>query len=144
MSDGSLVFFTHNADSTKQTGALIAKHLIPGDVVCLNGDLGAGKTTLIKGMVSSLLNIDPLEVTSPTFTYLHIYSNQRKIYHFDLYRFSSSEEFLLAGFDDFLYQNEICFVEWPDRLPQNLSYSKVCIDIEYLSAEERKITMRRL
>lgn len=141
--DFPLTFFTNSSESTQEIGREIAHYLKPGDVVCLTGDLGAGKTTLIKGIVQELSAINPLEVTSPTFTYLHIYSGLQKIYHFDLYRLSSPEEFLKSGFHEFLSQNEICCVEWPDKLPHSLCFEKVSIDIAYLSQEERKITLRR-
>lgn len=141
--NSSLVFFTNSSENTQKIGKEIATHLKSGDVVCLTGDLGAGKTTLIKGIVEQLTSTNPLEVTSPTFTYLHIYFGAQTIYHFDLYRLSSPEDFLKSGFDEFLYQNKICCVEWPNKLPTSLSFQKVSIDIDYLSQEERKITFRR-
>ena len=144
MISSPLTFFTNSSEDTEKAGKKIAGLLKPGDVVCLTGDLGSGKTTLIKGIAQELSQIDPSEVTSPTFTYLHIYSGLQKIYHFDLYRLSSDEEFLKSGFHEFLYQNEICCIEWPDKLPPSLSFQKVSINIDYLSQEERKITLWRL
>ena len=136
-------FLTKSARDTEKVGESIADMLVPGDVVCLTGDLGAGKTTLIKGLVQKTTGVPSTEVVSPTFTYLNIYSGLTNIYHFDLYRFSSGEEFLLAGFHEFLHRKGICCIEWPDRLPENLKIKKIFIHIEYLSIEERQITLRR-
>ena len=139
----SLTFFTKSSEDTQEVGKQIAKLIKPGDVICLTGDLGAGKTTLMKGFSQEFAKIDPEEVTSPTFTYLHIYGSSQKIYHFDLYRLSTSEEFIALGFDEFLSDKNVCCVEWPDKIPEKLSYCKVSVDIAYLSLEERKITFRR-
>ncbi len=139
----SLSFFTKSSQDTQEAGREIAKLVMPGDVVCLTGDLGAGKTTLMKGLSQALARVSPEEVTSPTFTYLHIYSGSQKIYHFDLYRLPSSNEFLTLGFDEFFSEDSICCVEWPDKIPEQLKFQKVSIDICYTSSDERKITFRR-
>ena len=139
----SLTFFTTSSEDTQEAGKEIAKLIRPGDVVCLTGDLGAGKTTLIKGISKQLAEISPEEVTSPTFTYLHIYSGTQKIHHFDLYRLASSEEFLALGFHEFFSKSSICCIEWPDKIPKELSLQKVSIDSAYLSLETRKITFER-
>lgn len=139
-----LIFFTTSADETRKAGQEIAKLLIPGDVVCLTGELGAGKTTLIKGIAEKLGGISPQEITSPTFTYFHMYPGNPPLYHFDLYRITSPEQFLSLGFSEFLGKDGICCIEWPDKIPQELSFSKVCIDLTYLSAEGRNITFQRL
>ncbi len=139
----NLTFFTKSSEDTQEVGRTIAKLIRLGDVVCLTGDLGAGKTTLMKGFSQELAQISPDEVTSPTFTYLHIYSGAQKLYHFDLYRLSSSSEFIALGFHEFFSESNICCVEWPDRMPDELLLQKVAIEISYLSSEERKITFRR-
>jgi tRNA threonylcarbamoyladenosine biosynthesis protein TsaE len=140
----SITFFTKSFEDTQKAGREIAKFIRPGDVVCLTGDLGAGKTTLMKGISKELAEISPEEVTSPTFTYLHIYSGTQKIYHFDLYRLASSEEFLALGFHEFFSESSICCIEWPDKIPKELRLQKVSIEIAYLSLETRKITFQRL
>src|SRR3989339_1046915 len=121
----NLTFFTKSSEDTQEVGRTIAKLIRLGDVVCLTGDLGAGKTTLMKGFSQELADISPDEVTSPTFTYLHIYSGSQKIHHFDLYRLSSSTEFLSLGFDEFFSKDTICCVEWPDKIPPQLTFQKV-------------------
>ncbi|MBX9924426.1 MAG: tRNA (adenosine(37)-N6)-threonylcarbamoyltransferase complex ATPase subunit type 1 TsaE [Rhabdochlamydiaceae bacterium] len=140
---GPLIFLTTSAEETQKAGREIAVLLKPGDVVCLTGELGAGKTTLIKGIAEKLGGINPLEVTSPTFTYLHTYPGSPPLHHFDLYRLASSEQFLSLGFTEFFGAGGICCIEWPEKIPQELSFSKVCIDLTYLSAQERNITFQR-
>jgi tRNA threonylcarbamoyladenosine biosynthesis protein TsaE len=138
-----LIFFTTSADETLKAGQEIAKLLNPGDVVCLTGELGAGKTTLIKGIAQQIAGIPPREVISPTFTYLHIYPGNPPLYHFDLYRLSSPEQFFSLGFPEFLGKTGICCIEWPDKIPEELSFSKIYVDLAYISAQERNIKFQR-
>src|SRR5574342_563147 len=98
-----------------QFGVETAKRL--GDaalILALKGDLGAGKTTFLKGFISTLGNMDSREIQSPTFTYLQIYND--RLYHFDLYRLKNYEQFESAGFSDYLRTDGICCIEWPDRI----------------------------
>lgn len=136
-------FLTNSSSETEDIGQQIGRLARNGDVFCLTGDLGAGKTTLVKGIAKELTGVNTLDVTSPTFTYLNIYSGLQDLYHFDLYRLASSEEFIQAGFLEFLSTKGICCIEWPDRLPSNLTLQKVSIHMEYLSFEQRKITLQR-
>jgi tRNA threonylcarbamoyladenosine biosynthesis protein TsaE len=139
----SISFFSESSEETQEAGRKIAKLISPGDVLCLTGDLGAGKTTLMKGLSQEFAQVNPEEVTSPTFTYLHIYSGTQKIHHFDLYRLESSKEFLMLGFDEFFSDDSICCVEWPNNIPEELQFRKVSIEITYASSNKRKITFRR-
>ena len=136
-------FASSSSEETIEIGRQIGALLHKKELVCLTGDLGAGKTTLIKGIVHFLTGTLPSEVVSPTFTYLNIYSGSSDVYHFDLYRLSSKEEFLAAGFDEFLEKDGICLVEWPDRLPEKILKQKTSIHIAYVSQEKRKITLLR-
>ena len=138
-----LTFLSRSSEDTKKVGESIADLVTPGEIICLTGELGAGKTTLIKGLIQKITGIPSTEVVSPTFSYLNIYPGPINVYHFDLYRLSSGEEFLMAGFHEFLEGKGICCIEWPERLPGNLKIKKTFIHIEYLSSEERQITLRR-
>ena len=100
---------------TQNIGKELAKKLGPNSVVAFFGDLGTGKTTMIKGIVEHL-GISPNEVSSPTFVYLNIYQAQLPIYHFDLYRIKNEKEFLAMGLDEFLEAGGICFIEWAEQI----------------------------
>lgn len=140
---GPLTFLSKTELETYEAGRKIASLLKVGDVVCLTGELGAGKTTLIKGIAEKIGGTPSQEVTSPTYTYLHIYPGNPSLYHFDLYRLHTSEQFFSLGFSEFLGKDGICCIEWPDKIPKELSFSKVCIDLVYLSSHERNITFQR-
>ena len=107
------------------------------DTVCLTGDLGAGKTTLIKSIASEVGGTSPHMINSPTFTYLNIYEGTPSIYHFDCYRLKNEKEFLMKGLDE--YFGELCFIEWPERIEKILPKNRVCIHIESLGKTKRKI-----
>lgn len=138
-----ITFLTCSSSETEDIGCQIGQLVKNGDVLCLTGDLGAGKTTLIKGIAKHYTGIDTSEVTSPTFTYLNIYSGLYDLYHFDLYRLPSPEEFIQAGFLEFLSPKGICCIEWPDKLPAHTPLQKISIHIEYISLAQRKITFQR-
>jgi tRNA threonylcarbamoyl adenosine modification protein YjeE len=88
-------------EETIQFGKELALDLKNNDLIALHGDLGAGKTTLVKGIVSEIAAVERRIVQSPTFTYLNIYETDPPLYHFDLYRLKSAEEFIQMGFLDF-------------------------------------------
>lgn len=104
-----------SAEETIARGVEIGKNLQPGSVLCLVGDLGAGKTTFVKGVAKSL-GISEREVSSPTFSYLNIYKGKIPIYHFDLYRLRSAEEFCALGFDEYLRGDGISCIEWAEKI----------------------------
>ena len=134
---------TFSAEETEKVGEYIGELLQPGDVIYLTGDLGAGKTTLVKGIIHKLTGTAPQDIISPTFSYVHFYKGHLPVYHFDLYRLNSNEEFLQAGFHEFLEQKGVSCIEWPDRLPQGLVSNPLHIHISYLSHNQRTITLER-
>lgn len=93
-------------------GQHIATSLVLGDIVYLEGSLGAGKTTLTKAIIASLTATPHDQINSPTFTYVNEYA---PVYHFDLYRLPSKTHFSLRGFDEYCNDNSICLIEWPER-----------------------------
>ena len=116
-----------------------AQSLVPNDVVALVGDLGAGKTHFVKGLLQGLESAD--EVTSPTFTLIHEYRSGRlPIFHFDFYRLNQLSEITEIGFDDYLDEGGIAVIEWADRFPQALPERTRWLKIEAPSASERAIT----
>lgn len=99
---------------TAQIGAALAAALLPGLVIYLEGDLGAGKTTLVRGVLRALGYAE--KVKSPTYTLIEPYVVSRlNLYHFDFYRFSFPEEFLEAGLEEYFSGEGACLVEWPDK-----------------------------
>jgi len=113
-------YLSHSPEETMKIGRQFGEGLPEGSVVTFFGDLAAGKTTFIKGLVSGTAHIDPYAVQSPTFTYLHIYEGEKKVYHFDLYRLKDADEFLSMGFDDYFGIDGICCVEWSERIEKLL------------------------
>ncbi len=107
------------------------------------GDLGAGKTTFIKELASLLADIDPSEVVSPTFQYLNIYKGRTTVYHFDLYRLRSSEDFLLMGFEELFTPNGVTCIEWAEKISDIIPESAISVTIRVLEEGKRSIQIER-
>jgi tRNA threonylcarbamoyladenosine biosynthesis protein TsaE len=107
---------TRSPEETFALGVSLGKRLQENSVLCFFGDLGAGKTTLIKGLIFGAAEINPDQVSSPTFVYLNVYRGKKNVYHFDLYRLSDADEFLSMGFEEFFFCGGICCIEWPERI----------------------------
>ncbi len=116
-------FVSKSVKETQKAAYRLASLLKKRDIVCLEGDLGTGKTTFSKALIHALTSISPHKITSPTFTYLNIYeAGDLQICHFDLYLIRSLPQFLEAGFLDFLQDpSTICCIEWPELLYPFLS-----------------------
>lgn len=113
------VIDTHTEEETIDAGERFAAQLKPGDVVALIGDLGSGKTRFVKGVARGLGVHE--HVTSPTFTILHEYRDGGvPVYHFDCYRMRSSRELDEFGFDDYIYGDGVCLLEWADMIEDRL------------------------
>ncbi len=121
--------FLQDEAETLAFGRNFGRELIFGDIVAFHGDLGAGKTTMIKGIIHALTGIEEREVQSPTFTTLNLYDGPPTIYHFDLYRMSNSQEFIEKGFLDF-FGDGICLIEWPERIPSLLPEGAIHVTLE--------------
>jgi len=107
---------SRSAAETLALGSAFGKQLPPNSVVFFHGDLGAGKTTFIKGVVAGAAGVAESEVTSPTFAYLNIYRGAKTVYHFDLYRLRDADEFLAMGFDEVFDAGGICCIEWAEKI----------------------------
>ena len=130
---------TQSAGETRRLGEKLAAFLQPGDVVLLEGELGAGKSELARGIASGL---DVQEtVTSPSFTILNVYeSGIVPLYHFDWYRLESGEELYELGLDEYLGGDGIALVEWPWRCPEAVPENCLRIQIEIAGEHSRRIT----
>ena len=110
---------THSADETQALGQKLASRLAPGDVIAYFGDLGAGKTAFTRGLAQGLGITDP--VTSPTYTIVNEYLSGRiPLFHFDMYRLSSSDELFDIGWEDYLSRGGVCAVEWSENVEDAL------------------------
>ncbi len=114
--------------ATLALGAALAANLTPGMVIWLEGDLGAGKTTLVRGLLRAAGETGP--VKSPTYTLVevHVVSGLH-FYHFDFYRFNQAEEYLDAGLDEYFSESGICLVEWPDKAAPYLPAAAMRIEL---------------
>ncbi len=135
---------THNEAETIEAGKAFAQELFPGSVAALFGDLGSGKTRFAKG-VSSGLGLKE-NVTSPTFTIVNEHRGGRlPLYHFDFYRLRSISELNEIGFEDYIFGNGVCVIEWADMIQEKLPSKR--FDIHFLSGEnenDRIITITKL
>ena len=137
------LFETHSEEETIELGRQIAATLPKRAVVLLIGNLGAGKTTLAKGIVSGLGATAPEDVTSPTFTLIHEY-DQGRVYHIDLYRLDRAEEVATLGLDEIFDRESVVLIEWGERFPQFLPEDRMEIRLEALPTEGRRIAVSSL
>lgn len=129
-----------SAEATQAFARQFAKSLSSNDLIALHGDLGAGKTTFIQGLVQGF-GEDASMVQSPTFVYLHLYPTSIPIYHFDLYRISSPNDFLAMGFDEYFEKDGITAIEWPERIASILPAHAIHIHFHPLSENTRKLVI---
>jgi tRNA threonylcarbamoyladenosine biosynthesis protein TsaE len=141
-------FESKSTEETISFGRQIGAALKAPVLVFLTGDLGAGKTTLTKGIVSGAGGTKEEEITSPTFTLIHKYSgttpptDSPSIYHIDLYRIEGAKDLATLGLDDIFDENAIVIVEWPDRMIPPVGWPVIRIDLEHVTEEARTITAR--
>ena len=133
---------THSSDETLELGREIGARLKPPALVLLSGELGAGKTTLTKGIVSALGAAKEDQVTSPTFTLVHKYDHGAIVYHVDLYRVGDFHDLETLGLEDFLTGQAIVIVEWPEKLTLRTDWPVVRIQLEHAAEDTRRITIR--
>lgn len=115
-------------EETKDFGIKLGKILKSGDILCLNGDLGAGKTTLTKSIGLGLGVED--YITSPTFALINEYSGRVAVYHFDIYRLENIDDTFDLGFDEYFYSKGISIIEWADKIEKILPQERIVLDIE--------------
>lgn len=108
-------FTSRSEAETIAFGRRFADNLKPGSVVCLQGELGAGKTHFVKGMAGAF-GIGEDEVRSPTYTLINEYYGDLSLYHFDCYRIESPEELLEIGAEEYFFGEGVCVIEWPERI----------------------------
>lgn len=129
MGRGGLITTPRFLSSSEETFALgeeLAQSLKAPSVLALKGDLGAGKTTFVKGLAKGLQIQEPIQ--SPTFTFLHLYPS---LAHFDLYRLTQEEDFIQLGFEEYFFSTFVCAIEWPEKITNLLPKETLHIHFEY-------------
>jgi tRNA threonylcarbamoyladenosine biosynthesis protein TsaE len=132
---------TRSSEETIVRGREIGALLQPPVLVLLSGDLGAGKTTLTKGIAAGARAAREDDVTSPTFTLVHKYEGVKRIYHVDLYRVGDFHDLETLGLEDIFSENAIVIVEWPDRLKLRTDWPVLRIGLEHVSEDVRRIVI---
>jgi tRNA threonylcarbamoyladenosine biosynthesis protein TsaE len=131
---------THSAEETVAFGRTLAELLSPPKIVLLRGDLGAGKTTLVKGIAEGFQAASEEDVTSPTFTLVHEYRGPRaNLYHIDLYRIDTPRQLETLGLDDLVAPNSILLIEWGEKFPRFVHERDVEIALESVGENSRQI-----
>ena len=125
-------YFLSSHEETLALGEEMSQLIHPQSLICFFGDLGAGKTTFIKGLARGF-GIEAASVCSPTFQYLNIYQGTRKIelFHFDLYRLKNAEEFLSMGFDEYLANSGVTCIEWAERIRSIIPKQAITISMAH-------------
>jgi tRNA threonylcarbamoyladenosine biosynthesis protein TsaE len=136
-------FVTHSAEETTAWGRGFAARLRAPVLVLLSGDLGSGKTTLTKGIVSGLGAAREEDVTSPTFTLLHSYGNEaeKPVFHGDLYRIETFHDFETLGMEDLFSKPGVVILEWSERFPLPSPWPSMRIRLEHLGGDSRRISV---
>lgn len=135
---------THSPEETVLFGGEIAVHLQPPCLVLLEGDLGTGKTTLVKGIVAGLGAASADEVTSPAFTLVHEYGADGRVFHADLFRIEGGRDLASLGIEDLANQAATVLVEWGEKLGDNAPLPCVQIRMEHLGSDDRRILVERV
>ena len=134
-----LTFTTKSPEETIALGVRIGNKLKKGDVIAMQGTLAAGKTTITKGIAAALGITET--VTSPTFTLISEYEGKMPLYHMDVYRLDSTEDFINLGTDDMIYGKGVSVIEWSEKIMEELPSSTIIIKLEAQQDGSRLITI---
>ena len=138
---GKRELVTRSTEETIERGREIGASVKPRTLILLEGELGAGKTTLTKGIVSGLGAAREEEVTSPTFTLVHRYEGRTRVYHVDLYRVGDFHDLETLGLEDVFSEDAVIIVEWPDRLTLRTDWPILRIGLEHVAEDMRRIRL---
>src|SRR5437879_4848469 len=133
-----------SSEATMEVGRQLAHRLRVPVLVLLSGDLGSGKTTITKGIISGLGAAREEDVTSPTFTLVHVFRNHVKVYHVDLYRVENFQDLESLGLEDALGEQAIVIIEWPERFTFRTDWPRVDIRLEHAGGDSRRIAISGL
>lgn len=149
MSDArDITLISDSTDQTVEFGKKIGTLIKGGEIFCLTGPLGSGKTHLVKGIAAGAGASDPRQVNSPTFVIINEYHGPDSgldIYHIDAYRLDSIAEFEMLGFDDLCYPNSVVLIEWADKVkPALKNIDSIRIELSHVSQNQRRINMKNI
>lgn len=130
---------TRSPSETIELGKALAKRLAGGDVVALYGELGSGKTTLVKGLAAGLGATDPDRVRSPTFVLLNLYKGRLPVYHVDLYRVQNVERLHDIGYEEYASGDGVTVIEWAEKAEQLLPEKAIRVRLKMLGKKSREI-----
>lgn len=130
---------TRSAEETTRWGREFASRLKAPVLLLLTGELGSGKTTLTKGIVAGLGAASEDDVTSPTFTLVHVYGSADKVYHGDLYRIESFHDFETLGLEDAFATPAVVILEWSEKFPLESPWPQIRLKLEHLGGDKRRI-----
>ncbi len=131
-----------NLSDTEKLGRYLGKTAVAGDVICLDGDLGAGKTTLSQAIARGLELPANCYVTSPSFAILHEYEGRIPLYHMDFYRLEGVDEVLDLGFEEYFYQSGLTVIEWSKRAIEVLPEERLSLEILWDCDESRTVIIQ--
>lgn len=134
-----ITVYTHSPEDTRELGIKIGRFCQAGDVIALDGDLGAGKTCLIQGLAEGLGVSKKSYVRSPTFTILNVHNGHLPLYHFDLYRLSNLDELEEIGYREYIYGDGVSALEWASNVEGAIPEECLRIAIKRVGEEEREI-----
>ena len=134
-------FFSRSPEQTRRVGSRLGGALKAGDVICLQGDLGAGKTTFVQGIAQGWGSLD--SVSSPTFILVNIYrrADQSQLFHMDAYRLESTPEAEELDLDSMLAQGAL-LIEWPERMDGLIPAERLWLNLEHIDEEEREMKFK--
>jgi len=143
LDEHTLDFVSHSTAQTRRFGMRLGILLKPGDVICLEGELGTGKTCLAQGICEGMGVVEP--ITSPTFTLIAEYhppSPAPPLYHIDVYRLDNAvHEAIALGLDDYLLGDGVCLIEWADRITSALPADRLWITLRHLDTSKRGLVV---
>lgn len=134
-------FFSHSPEETVEIGRKLAAQIKAPVLLMLSGDLGAGKTTITKGIISGLGAAREEDVTSPTFTLVHVFNKPVKIYHVDLYRIERFRDLETLGLEDVFADPAVVIIEWSERFSLRTDWPRIAVRLEHVEGDARRITI---
>lgn len=134
MQNTAVTFTTISPEETEALGEKIGRRLQRGDILTFKGELGAGKTCMIRGIAKGLGIKD--RITSSSFVIMRVMEGDIPVYHFDLYRLENEEELIDIGYDEFLFSNGVSLIEWPEKLENLIGSDFLSVEIQYDEQDE--------